>query len=140
MKSLNQFALDYLTFSLQALRTVSLDEQISRFIPKPEWMQGGKALPVAFMPTKDPRETSMFRLTHVRQWRAMAIGRLVASCYRNGKLCGRARVAVEAVTQIGLSLKPDKLTLHIGIRGWPEKPKQMHLAQLLASAAETERY
>ena len=97
----------------------------------------------AFMPAKD-HETSTHRLQGVRRWRAKALGHLVVAGYHGGRLHGRVCiVAGDVIGTNGLWLKADKLSLHVGIRGWPPpKPKarQKALAGLLAEKAHLELY
>ena len=95
------------------------------------------------MPAKD-QETSTHRLEGLGTWRMKALGRLVTSAYTGGKLQGRALIKARDVQGLnGLWLKADRLSVHVGIRGWPPpKPKahQKYVAGLVAQRATLQLY
>jgi hypothetical protein len=94
------------------------------------------------MPARDD-ETSTFRLEGLSGIRARLLGRLIVSMFKNGFLYGRAYLPASAVTEASLSLKAERLSLHVGIRGWPvktEKARRKFLAAQLARRAKLEIY
>ena len=134
---LRRFAITLLGFSLKA--RLNPREVLSRFLPRRDWYKDGVVLPDAFMPRRG--ETSMYRLGGVSTWRIMSLGRLVTSAFTNGALHGRAYLVAEDVLAVdGLRLKAERLSLHAGIQGWPEKPRAKYLAMLLSDKARLEIY
>src|SRR3990170_1342923 len=91
----------------------------------------------AFEPAPATRTTSVFRIHSLDEPEVWAIGRAHVADPQGKKLHGRADLAIEAVTSLGLAVVPtDPPPRHAEISGWPlEKSAVMSLAQELASRA-----
>ena len=90
----------------------------------------------AFLPSKEPLETSVSRTVGLGLAEVQAIGTLVGES-RATALKAWGDVVVEDVLAIGLGVRPDAIPeRHAAIIGWPElKDEQISLAQELAAAA-----
>lgn len=103
------------------------------FVPSQRRVKGD-----AFLPTgKPPRETSVSRITGLKEHVVWRIGEAVAQTSER-VLHARGDVLAKAVFSAGLEIRPDnRPKRHAAIVGWPEqKDRQMLLAQRIAAAAE----
>lgn len=92
--------------------------------------------PGAFLPTRDPLETSVFRTVGLDAGEVQRRGGMVGGLSdRNLKAWGDVLAGV--VFHVGLGIRPDNdPERHAAIIGWPaQKDEQLSMAQQLAAAA-----
>jgi hypothetical protein len=124
------------------LPSFGADELLARFIIFKKWLRADQSVrPDAFFPPND-LNLSVTRHGNLIEPELWKLGQQVAdavSLKRDAKLCGRADVTVQQVTEQKLSIVAFPLTdnpNHTHITDWPvEKPVQKALAQELAKAA-----
>lgn len=113
-------------------------EVLSRFIFSRNHFSPGnsRVKPDAFLPSRDPVETSVFRTTGLARGDVQSIGEGVGSA-SSRSLKAWADVLAGAVYDVGLQVRPDNVPeRHAAIVGWPaHKDEQLSLAQQLAEAA-----
>jgi hypothetical protein len=114
------------------------DEVLSRFIFSRNHFnrEQRRVKADAFLPSRGPRETSVFRTASLDRTRVREVGDAV------GEASGRALrawgdVVAGVVFSVGLNVRPDNVPeRHAAIVGWPErKDEQISLAQQLAESA-----
>jgi hypothetical protein len=125
----------WIVFSLRGRETIRDDESIRRFLTSKSWIdrKTSKVKPVAFLPRKMERGTSVHRVLDKSEEALWELGHLIASGTRDGILYGQADVRVAPVRAAGLDLVKDRFPgTHAEIVGWPhgDDPKS---AQLLVA-------
>lgn len=96
----------------------------------------GRVKPDAFLPSRESRETSVFRTVGLHPEEVRAIGdRVGQPSSRTLKAWGDVLAGV--VFDVGLAVRPDNVPeRHAAIIGWPgQKDEQLSLAQRLAASA-----
>jgi hypothetical protein len=111
-------------------------EVLSRFIFSRRQFspEQNRVKPTAFLPSKESRETSVFRTGGLEPAEIRRIGDQLG---RDQALKAWGDVLAGAVFDIGLEVRPDNdPERHAAIVGWPEeKDQQLSLAQRLAADA-----
>ena len=96
----------------------------------------GRVKPDVFLPSRNPRETSVFRTVGLDRTEVQRIGDMVGEP-SDRTLQAWGDVLAGIVFDVGLDVRPDNVPeRHAAIIGWPEqKDEQISLAQQLAEAA-----
>jgi hypothetical protein len=129
----------WLGFSLKGFKPVAPTEQLRRFITEKRQIdkKTNKPKPQAFLPRPADGCTSTYRVpASAGEKRLWALGRSVAAGGREGVLYGQASIAANRVTAQDLVLRLGRLpSLHVDITGWPQKPRQLLIAEKLVKDA-----
>ena len=117
---------------------LSAEEPLARFIVEKSYFRADCTLRhSAFMPSRQDREVSVYRILGLDPSGIWELGRSNVAVPRNKQLLGRADIKVLDVTAVGLTTIPDDdPSRHANIRGWPEdSSKHKLLALQLAEKA-----
>ncbi len=116
--------------------SISLSENLSRFIFKRQHIRNNKGHWRAFEPPRNLR-MSVFRTSDISEEEIWNFGENVAT-ERGKPLNGRVDITVLSVKNNGLDMYPDASpSRHANIINWPErKEEQMEIAMRLADASQ----
>ncbi len=116
--------------------SISLSENLSRFIFKRKHIRNDKGHWRAFEPPRNLR-MSVFRTSDISEEEIWNFGENVAA-ERGKPLNGRVDITVLSVKNNGLDVDPDASpSRHANIINWPErKEEQMEIAMRLAAASQ----
>jgi len=114
-------------------------EILSRFVLQKTYIRADNTVrPAAFLPNPKNGETSVFRISGIKDNEIWAIGEREVAPKQNRSILGRADIIASKVISQELRVIPSEPPeKHADITGWPdEKSKQKLIALELAEAAD----